>query len=650
MPTTFHPAPSAVAPATEAPVRCTRPSCTRRGKSKCFSLAMIHSMLVMLVGLGCMTPPAMAQTPSGHLTAIADGNDDAAATAEAARNRPLASLFPATTILYLEMEPASNWFDHPLRQRLFDSEAFLKIWRSPEVVKARGGLTLAELVLGDKLENIVRRLTAGGAALAVDKRYEVPVLIVRTESDPWLDDYLQRLIKLAGGSANNPQIEETSYRDRKVYKLDKLLVVAVGDALVVSEKGDLVEEIVDRLLDSPPADTGLPAAGFYLAARAMPAAVEPSVDAAAISQHVAFVAVDLSALRQVAAAEKLLGGRADEFAGELILGGILGVLHHAPHLRGQLTLAEQGPQMRLSAPYEHPWLGEKREHFVGPEGRGTAPPALQPDDSIASLSVYRNLSQLWLWAGELFDGEVNDQLAQADTTLTTLFSGHDFGTKILAALHPELQIVVSQPNFTELTLPPTIQLPAIALIARLREPDFMRGELKRIFQSLIGLLNFVNASNGQPQLDLGQRLLGDSILYTAEYVAPVDARPDTPPSILVNFSPSLAFIGDQAILTSSIGQAQQIVQTLQEATHQAADSLREASNTLLRIDGTGLWSILSLNRDQLIAQNMLEKGHSRAEAEGEIDGLLALITLFEKAELSLGFQPQVELNMSLDLK
>jgi hypothetical protein len=48
-----------------------------------------------------------------------------------------------------------------------------------------------------------------------------------------------------------------------------------------------------------------------------------------------------------------------------------------------------------------------------------------------------------------------------------------------------------------------------------------------------------------------------------------------------------------------------------------------------------LRSILHDNREQLIAQNMLEKGHSREEAEKEIGGLLMLLSWLGDARLRL---------------
>jgi hypothetical protein len=62
-----------------------------------------------------------------------------------------------------------------------------------------------------------------------------------------------------------------------------------------------------------------------------------------------------------------------------------------------------------------------------------------------------------------------------------------------------------------------------------------------------------------------------------------------------------------------------------------------------------LRQLLETNREALIAQNMLDKGHSREKAEKEIGGLIALLKLF--GETSLELMPSknsLQLDLSLN--
>jgi len=56
----------------------------------------------------------------------------------------------------------------------------------------------------------------------------------------------------------------------------------------------------------------------------------------------------------------------------------------------------------------------------------------------------------------------------------------------------------------------------------------------------------------------------------------------------------------------------------------------------IRIDGPSVHAILSENREALVAQNMIEKGHTRGQAEGEIDALLEVALLLAGVEIESG--------------
>jgi hypothetical protein len=59
-------------------------------------------------------------------------------------------------------------------------------------------------------------------------------------------------------------------------------------------------------------------------------------------------------------------------------------------------------------------------------------------------------------------------------------------------------------------------------------------------------------------------------------------------------------------------------------------------NTRAALHADVLRDVLTDNRSQLVAQNMLEEGHSREEAEASIDLLLQVLDYIEGASASLG--------------
>lgn len=566
----------------------------------------------------------------------------------------ITAMLPETTAIYVEVGPADAWLDHPLRGTIQGSPAFGKIVGSPGGVKLQTGIQFVELLIGESLETIARKLTAGGFAIAVERKHNGVILIAKTAGQDWLESYLQRLVKLArdnaSGSGQPDPVKQVEYRGLTVYQAQNVIVAAVDGYLLATNKNDLGKEVVDRYLDRATGGLGQ-SPGFR---GALETRVKQPIEAA--EREIAWSYVDLESLRNAGVAKDLLGGQVNDFFGELILGGVLATLHNTPLVAGSLKLGDRGASLRLSAPFDPSWGGENRAYYFGTDGQAVALPLLETSGWVASLSTYRDVSQLWLRAGDLFDEQVNDRLAEADNTLTTLFSGRDFGQDILGGLHPELRLVAAHQEFAAGQPQPAIRLPSFGIVAQMRDPQVMRGELKRIFQSLIGFLNITGAMNGQPQLDLDMETVADNPFFTATYVRDVDRQTQDQLPIQFNFQPTIAFVNDQVIVSSSSALAKEIAQQLgakqlgsgAEAAPTTAGK-SDHKNTLIRVDAAAVYQTLEDNRGQLIAKNMLEKGHTRAEAEQETQVLLEIAKLFESLQMDLGFQGQAALDFRLRL-
>ena len=137
--------------------------------------------------------------------------------------------------------------------------------------------------------------------------------------------------------------------------------------------------------------------------------------------------------------------------------------------------------------------------------------------------------------------------------------------------------------------------------------------------------------NGQPQLDLGLENVGDAQLVTATYVPDRDQRESLDAKINFNFSPTVAFAGGRVILSSTTTLARELI-ALDDVPENAT---AEPSNTFASIKATTLQQILQANRSQLVANSMLDKGHSKEAAEGEIGLLLELVGFLRDIHISL---------------
>ncbi len=131
---------------------------------------------------------------------------------------------------------------------------------------------------------------------------------------------------------------------------------------------------------------------------------------------------------------------------------------------------------------------------------------------------------MWQRAGDLLSEQNNEELAKADSSLTTLFAGKDFGEDILGAFRPEVQVVVARQEFAQDQPIPAIKLPAFGLVAEMKDAAKMQPELRRIFQSLVGFLNILGAMNGQPQLELDMEKNAAAQFVTSSYLPTLNRK------------------------------------------------------------------------------------------------------------------------------
>jgi len=549
----------------------------------------------------------------------------------------IADWLPETTVIFGRISPVNQWLDHPLRESLMQTEAFKKLWRSPQALQLRSGMTVAELALGLKLDQLAKDLTEQGAYVAVDTKTKGAALLLHTKSQEWLDDYIDKALDFlrrdAKSKGNPDPVQSAEYRGIRGYKIQNGIFAAIGPWMLVTNQGDLAKAILDHRVDKT---QGLSQAPWYRQARESHASKtdSPSAD----------FWIDMVSLREQMSNNDLFRGQAKDFGAELILGGILSVMANAQVMQGSVSVDAQGVSFEAQTPSKPEWFGEARQHYVGPDATGHAPNWPTIPGSIATLATYRDVAQMWLRAGDLFDQNVNEQLAQADNTLTTIFAGKDFGTDILGAIEPQLQLFAVEPQFAEGKLRPTIQLPSFGLVAKLRDPAKLQRELKRTFQSFIGFLNVAGAQEGQPQLELDTIQHQGVSIYTAQYILDEDRKyPDGLP-IQFNFSPTLAFYEDRMVLCSSVESAKSMV----GQSAQGASDTKENVQTWLDADASAIQRVLQTNSNPIIAQNMLEKGNTRLEAKREFDTLMLMLGLVKRLSMSMEFQKQAKLMLRLE--
>jgi hypothetical protein len=348
----------------------------------------------------------------------------------------------------------------------------------------------------------------------------------------------------------------------------------------------------------------------------------------------AWALLRLSALRLLPNVNEALARRADNPLTELLLGGILDTVKHAPLVSASLHASSHGATLRLHLPRQPEKLAAARAwHFPPPgEPAGLAP--LRPAGAIATLAAYRDLAGMWQARDELFDEGTRAGLAQADSNLGLFFSGRDFGTEVLGQLSPRFQLVAARQTFSPDQPQPAVKLPALALVLELKQPDEFADELLAAYQSLLGLLNLQAAQEGRPKLLLASEEYRGVSISKATYLAAADTDKTAAPNYF-NASPACARVGSRFVLSSTLELAKSLVDSLLDPAAAAPDSSSAADNVFLEINVPQGAAVLEDNRSSLVSQNMLSEGHSREQAEQQVGLLLDVLRLLGTARLRL---------------
>ena len=230
------------------------------------------------------------------------------------------------------------------------------------------------------------------------------------------------------------------------------------------------------------------------------------------------------------------------------------------------------------------------------------------------------------------------------------FSGRDLTEEVFAETRPEVRLVVAAQAYDKAVGTPRVQIPAFALVVRTRHPDEFARVAEEAWQKAVGLTTVTRGQQAEPGLIIDRETYQGIRFSVATNAAGKNDDKAHLPSRF-NFSPSLARVGDCFVLASTGGLTRDLIDALIKASKAPAKPL-PGTHTLASIDGLQLAAILGANRETLVTQNMVEKGHARSQAEHEIDALTAIARLLGQATLTGGVRDglaRIELGITLNL-
>jgi hypothetical protein len=550
--------------------------------------------------------------------------------AAVAADKSADQLVPATSAVFIEVNKptqlASHILDNALVQRIMQvPEVRQGIDNNPKLANLYAVVAVFETEMGMKWRPLVETLAAGGLCVAFDPPTKGLIVVSKSRDQATLEKFRDTFLRLARKDAQDKgrpdPVQEGQYRGITAYKAGKGYMATFGPWLIVTNQSESGQRVLDNYLDS---------SGPSLADDAQFKEAKAGLGRG----HSAWAYVKLSTLRDLGVAKQLLiGGGKKDFGAELVSGGLAGALRKAQYATAELHTTASSAKLALSVPFEGSQVPSDRRFFFAEAGKPSADKPLKPAGTILALSAYRDLSAMWQASPDILDENAAAGIARADSALSGFFGGRAFGNDVLASFKPQQQLLVVRQDFEGRQGPvPAIKLPAFAFIFQSTKAKELGPFFKIAFQNAVGLAGIAGTQKGMPLLDLNTEPRGQGAVTSATYL-PMANEPAANAKIQYNFSPALGMTGDYFMLCSTKKLAQDLVDLAQK---READQ-KVAASTLAELDPAPGLEALRENREQLVAQNMLQKGHGKEAAEKEIDLLFDLLGKLRGASVNMTF-------------
>jgi hypothetical protein len=596
-------------------------SCIARGPS----LGLLGSWVVWI--LRASAPAAAAPTTTGE--------------------RPLAALFPPHTAVFVSMDGLADLLragdTHPT-WKAFEESALGKVARPLLEERLDHGLSQLQEYAGTDWRATYSALVEQGAALGIARCSGRPgwAMVLRSRDETALEAARLKAFEALGKQFGMPKLRDlpsATVRGARVWQLGPDFALAVrGDHLIAGNVREYVDEIVANLAD----------------AGALGLLVEPALAEAwaeggdkadlfvwADRERTTLYEQGESARGELEAQERA----ARDPSATLLLGPALGLTPAARSYSARLNFAEEDPRLML------------RAHEVEIDSELLSRPAAAsrlergPAD-LLHATLHRDFAALLARRTTLFDPEHLAGMAKGISDLSLFFMGKDLVEEVLPAVSSGWTLV-SRPIDWGVVPRPQQELPAIAAMVDLANPDRDGPQFVAAFQSLVSILNVERAQQGEDAMVLELALEGSTQLSCAYFVAPPAGEPV---DMRYNLAPAIARVGPTLVLATHCSLARQLVRELAGAAERGTAGLAGAGSggdvelDDLRLDGPGLARVIAANTDALVANAMLSEGKPEAVARRELEILRLISEFVQSARFDLRRAgADTELRIEIDL-
>jgi hypothetical protein len=558
---------------------------------------------------------------------------------------PASQWLSPETVAVLEVTRPEALLDLVLHPKLMDAVTSSPAYKQQEKTEQFKELQRHRENIEEFLERdwqpAVRELLGGGVTVAVGPQ-ETAVLMVDAQNADILKDIHKLALIIARQSAAEAgepdRVVSAEYRGVKCWTFGPQESHAIiGNRLVVTNRPKELTAILDRQAQAGgPSLANSPA--YQRAKRAIG------------DQTAAHIYANAAVLKQVPGIKKALEGQENPLA-VLLLAGVLESLREANWMTLGLDVQDDTFTLALATD-GNPKTESGAAAFTMPQDPGDgAMPNLDVPRRIAAASMYRDLHGFYAAKDDLFP-ERTSELIFFENMMGIFFTGRDLTEEVLAETDPDVRLVVAGQQYDPEIGTPAVQVPAFAMVLRMKNPKKFKPIMEEAWQKAIGLVNFTRGQQAQPGLIIDRPNHGDTTYTVASFAATDETEDTTAVDMRFNFQPTLAMPGEFIILSSTGALAKDLIDALQKETDGPVKPLA-TTHSVIEVDGQQLAGILSANRESLIRNNMLEEGNTREQAETAINMLLMVAERVGDMKLDMAANDQqsgAKLQLQLNLE
>jgi hypothetical protein len=525
--------------------------------------------------------------------------------------------FPESTAVVLKVERPRTLVEAVLKHDLAREAQELQIVRdfldSADFRRFFQLVAHFEKELGAPWPELIDKLAGGGAAvgLKIGSDNNAPALLALQGTDEktvtkffdlGLSIFEEELIRQ--GAKEKPK--RKTYQGVEVVELSKdVLAARIGDALLLSNKGDTMKAALDQN-----------AANQKDAKAKNLANNRATADAKKIlpGDPLAWLCLNLKTVKELPQLKELFTTPRDNVILTFLFAGYLDVARRSDfaaagfyHDKGDFRVAIRMPAGRdgMATDVE---LHLPRD----PKVTGTLP-LLEPKGVLFTHSFYLDLDTLYQKREAILPPQVAKDFAEQEKQISRFLIGTTL-PKFLSQMGPHIRLVATQPEKVEsYKTQPDQRLPAFGVVIEMRDPQFGKSLSAFIKGGLAALGQQVSTRSWEEEI-AGLPTFGYSFPENGKFI-------DDPLKLRFNYQPTFVIVQNQFVAASNKGLAKELIEIIQKEDR----SKLMTQNMQARAFSSGLGDYVYTSADQALAGTILAQGLKLGAAKEQTQALFGFL-------------------------